>query len=118
MENRNGLVTAAEATWATATAEHEAAARMSERFPEGATLGANKGYDAERRLYKPMPGAWPSFSQRERLDPVARVCFRGAGYEARAPAFVARGSSDMAARTAMTRTRQRAASQAMSLRKL
>jgi hypothetical protein len=26
----------------------------------------------ERRLYHPMPGAWPSFSQRERLDPGSR----------------------------------------------
>ncbi len=47
MENRNGLVVAAEATLATGTAEREAAARMSERLPEGATLGADKGYDAE-----------------------------------------------------------------------
>ena len=47
MENRNGLVAAAEATLATGTAEREAAARMSERLPEGATLGADKGYDAE-----------------------------------------------------------------------
>ena len=42
MENRNGLVVAAEATWATGTAEREAAARLSERSPEGATLGADK----------------------------------------------------------------------------
>jgi transposase len=47
MENRNGLVAAAEATLATGTAEREAAARMSERLPEGATLGADKNYDAE-----------------------------------------------------------------------
>ena len=47
MENRNGLVAAAEATLATGTAEREAAARMSERLPKGATLGADKGYDAE-----------------------------------------------------------------------
>jgi hypothetical protein len=26
----------------------------------------------ERRLYHPMPGAWPSFSRRERLDPGSR----------------------------------------------
>jgi hypothetical protein len=38
MENRNGLVVAADATLATGTAEPEAAARMSERLPEGATL--------------------------------------------------------------------------------
>jgi transposase len=36
MENRNGLVAAAEATLATGTAEREAAARMSERLPKGA----------------------------------------------------------------------------------
>ena len=47
MENRNGLVVAAEATLATGTAEREAAARISERLPKGATLGADKGYDAE-----------------------------------------------------------------------
>src|SRR6185437_12597839 len=44
MENRNGLIAAAEATLATGTAEREAAARMSERLPKGATLGADKGY--------------------------------------------------------------------------
>ena len=47
MENRNGLVAAAEATLATGTAEREAAAAFSERLPKGATLGADKGYDAE-----------------------------------------------------------------------
>jgi transposase len=47
MENRNGLLVAAEATLATGTAEREAAARLSERLPEGATLGADKNYDAE-----------------------------------------------------------------------
>src|ERR1700678_239341 len=46
MENRNGLVAAAEATLATGTAEREAAA-FSQRLPKGATLGADKGYDAE-----------------------------------------------------------------------
>ena len=47
MENRNGLVVAAEATLATGTAEREAAIALSERLPEGATLGADKNYDAE-----------------------------------------------------------------------
>jgi len=47
MENRNGLVVAAQATLATGTAEREAAAALSERLPEGATLGADKNYDAE-----------------------------------------------------------------------
>ena len=47
MENRNGLVAAAEATLATGTAEREAAALFSQRLPKGATLGADKGYDAE-----------------------------------------------------------------------
>ena len=41
MENRNGLVVAAEATLATGTAEREAAAASSEQLPEGATLGAD-----------------------------------------------------------------------------
>ena len=47
MENRNGLVAAAEATLASGTAEREAAAAFSQRLPFGATLGADKGYDAE-----------------------------------------------------------------------
>jgi hypothetical protein len=47
MENRNGLVAAAEATLATGTAEREAAALFSQRLPKGVTLGADKGYDAE-----------------------------------------------------------------------
>jgi transposase len=47
MENRNGLVAAAEASLATGTSEREAAAAFSERLPQGATLGADKGYDAE-----------------------------------------------------------------------
>jgi transposase len=47
MENRNGLVVAAEATLATGTAEREAAAALSERLPKGATLGADKNYDAK-----------------------------------------------------------------------
>jgi transposase len=47
MENRNGLVVAAEATLATGTAEREAAAAFSQRLPKGATLGADKNYDAE-----------------------------------------------------------------------
>jgi transposase len=47
MENRRGLVVAADATLATGTAEREAASRLSERLPEGATLGADKNYDAE-----------------------------------------------------------------------
>ena len=47
MENRNGLVAAAEATLASGTAEREAAAAFSQRLPYGATLGADKGYDAE-----------------------------------------------------------------------
>src|SRR5271170_7150738 len=47
MENRNGLVAAAEATLATGTAEREAAAAFSQRLTKGANLGADKGYDAE-----------------------------------------------------------------------
>jgi hypothetical protein len=47
MENRNGLVAAAEATLATGTAEREAAERLSRGLPKGATLGADKNYDAE-----------------------------------------------------------------------
>jgi transposase len=47
MENRNGLVVGAEATLATGTAERDAAATFSERLPKGATLGADKNYDAE-----------------------------------------------------------------------
>jgi len=47
MDNRNGLIVAADATLATGTAEREAAATFSERLPEGATLGADKNYDVE-----------------------------------------------------------------------
>src|SRR4029077_12414425 len=47
MENRNGLIVAADATLATGTGEGEAAATFSERLPEGATLGADKNYDVE-----------------------------------------------------------------------
>ena len=47
MENRNGLIVAAETTLATGTAEREAAAAFSERLPEGSTLGADKNYDVE-----------------------------------------------------------------------
>lgn len=47
MENRNGLAVAAQVTHATGTAEREAAFEMAGTLPEGATLGADKGYDAE-----------------------------------------------------------------------
>jgi Transposase DDE domain len=47
MENRNGLVVGADATLATGTAERDAAATFSELLPKGATLGADKNYDAE-----------------------------------------------------------------------
>src|SRR5271167_2049184 len=47
MENRKGLVVAAEATLATGTAEREAAAALTKDLPKGTTLGADKNYDAE-----------------------------------------------------------------------
>lgn len=47
MENRNGLAVGGEATLATGAAEREAAARLTKSLPEGATLGADKNYDAE-----------------------------------------------------------------------
>lgn len=47
MENRNGLVVGARATRASGTAEREAATELSAGLREGATLGADKGYDAE-----------------------------------------------------------------------
>jgi transposase len=47
MENRNGLAVAATVTHATGTAEREAALAMTGALPEGSTLGADKGYDAE-----------------------------------------------------------------------
>lgn len=47
MENRNGLAVAARVTHATGTAEREAALAMVEALPDGTTLGADKGYDAE-----------------------------------------------------------------------
>ncbi len=47
MENRNGLAVGAQATLATGAAEREAAAALTKDLPEGATLGADKNYDAE-----------------------------------------------------------------------
>ena len=47
MENRNGLVVGAEATLATGTAERDAATILTKDLPEGASLGADKNYDAE-----------------------------------------------------------------------
>ena len=43
MENRNRLVAAAEATLATGTAEREAAARISQRLPKGASARRRQG---------------------------------------------------------------------------
>ena len=47
MENRNGLAVGGDATLATGTAEREAAASSDQGPAEGATLGADKNYDAE-----------------------------------------------------------------------
>lgn len=47
MENRNGLAVDGAVTLATGTGEREAASELSEGLAEGATLGADKGYDAE-----------------------------------------------------------------------
>ena len=47
MENRNGLVVGAQATRATGTAERDAATAMTQGLAPGATLGADKNYDAE-----------------------------------------------------------------------
>jgi transposase len=47
MENRNGLVVGAQATLATGTAERDAASALTQDLPRGATLGADKNYDAE-----------------------------------------------------------------------
>ena len=47
MENRNGLVVGAAASLATGTAERDAAATLTKDLPKGATLGADKNYDAE-----------------------------------------------------------------------
>jgi IS5 family transposase len=47
MENRNGLVVDGTVTLASGTAEREAARQMTHKLPEGATLGADKGYDAQ-----------------------------------------------------------------------
>ena len=47
MENRNGLVVGAQATLANGTAEREAATALTQNLAEGATLGADKNYDAE-----------------------------------------------------------------------
>lgn len=50
-ENRNGLVVDVETTKATGTAEREAAEKMAARtLKPGATLGADKGYDAAAHI--------------------------------------------------------------------
>jgi len=45
IDNRHGLVVNAVATQATGTAERDAAIEMASALPDGATLGADKGYD-------------------------------------------------------------------------
>jgi len=45
MENRNGLIVAADLTPATGMAEREAALDLTEDLKKGATIGADKGYD-------------------------------------------------------------------------
>jgi len=45
IDNRHGLVVTAEATPATGAAERETGIAMASALPEGATLGADKGYD-------------------------------------------------------------------------
>jgi transposase len=47
MENRNGLAVGGKVTLASGTGEREAALLLTEALPEGATLGADKGYDVE-----------------------------------------------------------------------
>jgi transposase len=47
MENRNGLAVDGAVTHASGTGEREAASELSKGLAEGATLGADKGYDAE-----------------------------------------------------------------------
>ena len=45
-ENGNGLVVDGDATQANSTAERDAASTLTQNLKEGATLGADKGYDA------------------------------------------------------------------------
>ena len=47
MENRNGLAVGALVTQATGTAEREAALELCQDLPAGASVGGDKGYDAE-----------------------------------------------------------------------
>lgn len=47
MENRNGLAVAGTVTHASGTGEREAATELTAGLGEGATLGADKGYDVE-----------------------------------------------------------------------
>jgi transposase len=46
MENRNGLIVAGDVTLSTGTAERDAATALTQSLPKGATLGADKNYDA------------------------------------------------------------------------
>jgi transposase len=47
IDNRHGLFVNAEATQATGMAEREAGLEMASALPDGATLGADKGYDTQ-----------------------------------------------------------------------
>jgi hypothetical protein len=58
MENRNGLVVAAEAILATGAAERKVAARLSERLPEPA-----RGNSALARA-SARPSPWPTSLER------------------------------------------------------
>lgn len=83
IDNRHGLVINAEATQATGTAEREAGIEMASVLPEGATLGADKGYDT-RAFVEALRslGVTPHVAQHttKRSSAIDRRTTRHAGY--------------------------------------
>jgi transposase len=83
IDNRHGLVITAEATQATGTAERDAGIAMASVLPEGATLGADKGYDT-RAFVEALRslGVTPHVAQHttKRSSAIDRRTTRHAGY--------------------------------------
>jgi len=83
MENRNGLVVDVETTHATGTAEREAAKTMVARTvnKQGATLGADKGYDVKEFVQALRgQGVTPHVAQKKVGSAIDKRTTRHAGY--------------------------------------